>query len=197
MILANISTFIGQCSDAEHFYCEYEIVDDSYKPQPSEFLSINHSDLSRVLTSESEVIAINKKGGKGSARLGQNTFKFNSISQVQETLQEQFKGQNIVCYYEGKIFKEMLCIINGENKGYQFFGETFYRIPSSCFKDLIPENYIIKCEDCGKTYTLDEVAKEKEWGDRILVEFINEKTIKSKCCSEPYLIWNVVFNQEF
>lgn len=196
MIIADISTYRVQCSDAEHFYCEFEIVPDSYPLKPTVHLSANHSDLTRKLTSESEVMSINKKDGRGSARLGQNTFKFNSISQIQETLQEQFKKQNIICYYEGKIFKEMLCIINGENKGYKFFGETFLRVPSSCFKDLIPENCIIKCEDCGKVYKIEEVTIEKKWDKRIILEFIKEKTIKSKCCNEPYLVWNVVFNQE-
>lgn len=194
MILANIMTYQGQCADAEHFYCEYASVPDSYKIKATlDYLPSDHSDLERVITSESEVIAINKKSGRGSARLGENTFKFNSVEQINDTLKEQFEGQNIVCYYEGKIFKGMLCLINGKNEGHLFFNEVFTRIPSSCYKDLIPENCIIRCQDCGKIYKLEEVATERKWGDRIFVQFIKEKTIKSKCCSEPFLEWNVVF----
>lgn len=197
MILGSITSYIGQDSSAIHYYCQYKIVDDKTVLR-TEF-STNDNDLNRTIKYESEVATLNKKDGWRGWHVGSETNRFNSIQQIHTELKKQFKGQIIVTYYDGKIFKKMLYFKNGKNIGYKSFGETWTLTPTSVYKHLLPpSNQIkIKCDNCGTEYKFEDVTYEREWMDgKTLVEFIKKRDLEAEdvniCCKYFDLIWNVV-----
>ncbi len=196
MIVANITSWQGQCGDAEHYYCKYTEVEDMEpkKDYNSYHGGSDEEELERALTSAKEVAHLNKKEGRGSWRLGRKTKKYVSKKQIHKQLIKMFPDQTIITYKERDFFKEMLYYKDGEDLGFAALGEKWTELPTSCYKDLIVpiETLKIKCEDCGHEYKLEEITTEREWGDRILTKFKRRSEMDSPCCSDFYLIWNII-----
>ncbi len=198
MIIANITTWRGQDIFAIHYYCEYRKVDDLVDKLPSKNYqggSFNKEKLERVITDQAEVDLAIERDEYCGFKIGRTTTKFNSIEEIHSELRNQFQFQDMVTYYEGQLFKEMLYIYDGVDLGVQGFGDQFTSVPWSCYIDLIPDDRSaikIKCENCGHEYTLDEVAYEREWGERNLLQFIPKKDMDETCCKYFDLIWNVI-----
>jgi len=198
MIIANITTWRGQDIFAIHYYCEFRIVDDLDNMLPSKYYqggSFNKDELERTITDQWEVALANLRDKYSGFKIGAKTVKFNSIEEIHSELRNRFQFQDMVTYYEGQIFKEMLYIYDGVDLGVQGFGEQYMEVPRSCYIDLIPEDRStikIKCENCGHEYTLDEVAYEKEWDERNLLQFIPKRDMDNTCCKYFDLIWNVI-----
>lgn len=194
MIIANITTYKGQDVMAEHYYCFYK-EDNSENPRIYyNGSSFNKIDLKRKLISTSEIRELNKKDQITSWKYGDEINRFLTIDQIHEELKEKFKGQDIITYYEGTIFKEMLCIINGINRGYNYFGEVWVPIPTSCYADLLPDRKTIKvkCGNCKTEHNFEDVIEEKEWGGRLLIQFLKKRDIDDPCCKYYELEWNVI-----
>lgn len=204
MIIANITTYRGQCFDAIHYYCKYEIVNDVESPR-SEYVSESYSgrtDLKRVIITESETQSFNKKDTWSGWHVGDKTSRFDTIEQVHGKLIELYPNEVIVSYYDGHLFKEMLYYKSGVNLGYKAFGEQWSYVPNSCWKDLLPEDLnsiIIKCDDCGHEYKLNEISKNvihDELNDkgenRILLKFYRKNEMDEVCCKWFNLKWNVI-----
>ncbi|MDD5649094.1 MAG: hypothetical protein PHF86_01565 [Candidatus Nanoarchaeia archaeon] len=194
MIIANITTYIGQDSEAEHYYCFYQ---ESTSTKPSLFYngsSFNKIDLKRKLTSSSEIRNLNLKDRTAKWEFGEMINRFLTIEQILNTLKEQFKGQDIITYYESKIFKEMLCILKGVDYGYKFFGEVWIPIPTSCWSNLLPERNTIKikCGNCGTIHNFEDVIEEKEWDGKPLIQFYKKSEVDDPCCKYYDLEWNVI-----
>lgn len=195
MIIANITTFEGQCADAEHYYCHYEV-------NPWKTPSIYYSgaswgseELNRVIDDQKEVDYFQKKDKFSGIRLGRKTNRFNTIEQIHEVLIKTFPDQDIVTYYESRIFKGMLYIVNGINLTYKEFGEVWVAVPTSVFKDLLPDfsEIKIKCGDCGHEYTMDEVSEVLEYNNREWVKFLHKRDMDDICCKYFALEWNVIY----
>lgn len=193
MIVGNITSFAGQCSDAEHYYCNYIRVDDTYKPQPFCYLGRDLTELKRQIK-QKEAEYLNHKDTWSGWKSGMTTVRFNSIQQIHETMIKKFKGHDIITYYEGKIFSEMIYIKDGKNVGKNAFGEVWDNTPNSCFKHLLPpkSEIKIKCEECGREYQLDEVTYEIEWNNQTLIQFYRKGELGNSCCKKQLLIWNVI-----
>lgn len=194
MILADITTYRGQCSDAEHYYCKYTIVSEDYVPKPEVSIYINTEELKRTINYQSEANELNEKDSCKSWRIGNETVRFDTIEDIHKLLINKFNNHTIVTYEDGKIFKDMLYYKDGINIGYKTFGEVWSPIYTSVYKDLLPESFTIKCDSCGKEYSLSEVSTEvKLSNDRILIKFFrNPIQMKKLCCIHWDLIWNVV-----
>lgn len=194
MIIANITSFEGQCADAEHFYCQYLEMPDKEIKKTCPIGRYGNEELKRVLNSEYEVAKLNKKDGYRSYRLGIETNRFNTIEEIHELLKEKFPTQTIVTYYEDRIFKDMLYWKDGKNLGVEVFGEVWTEVPTSVWKDLLPSEIKIKCEDCGHEYKLEEVTIEQDGyaEGRTLVKFLRKYDLDEPCCDDVYLLWNVI-----
>ena len=193
MIIANITSFDGLCAEAEHYYCSYDIVDNDTKIKT--YYSDGDRDLYRRILDQDEADHLNKKDTWNGWHVNMKTQKFQSIEQIHEKLIEVFPDQNIVTFYENKIFKDMLYLIDGTNVGYKIFGEIWTYIPTGVYKHLLPpEDQIkIKCDACGKEYTITEVSTEKNLTeDIVLIEFNKTRHMAMPCCKDFILIWNVV-----
>ncbi len=194
MILANITSYIGQI-DAEHYYCSYIIENTTEFPKKTySGSSYLRNELTRVIKEKEEAYYLNRKESCTRFHTGSVLKKFNTINQIHETLIETFPNQDIVTYYEDQLFRDMLYIKDGVNLGIKAFGEVFTYVPTSCYKDLLPSPELIKikCDDCGKEYTLDEVTYESEHLGRPLIIFIKKRDMDDICCKYFNLIWNVV-----
>ena len=197
MIVANITSYIGQCSDAEHFYCKYYNVDLSYNGKLSENLSsinlpLKGIELTRKLSKKEAEILTEKDGWTW--RPGQSTNRFDSIEDIHTLLKNKFKKYDIVTYEEGFVYKDMLFIRNGINEGISVFGEIWNTLPFSCYADLLPpkKEIKIKCDCCGKEYQIEDISFEIEISKtRNLFKFLKMYDIP-KCCKERNLVWNVV-----
>jgi hypothetical protein len=197
MILANITTYVGQCGDAEHYYCTFMRVDEAFPPKtyPGAPIGDGKDELKRKLTSESEIAALNKKHGSHSYWKGRKVIGFNSIEDIHKELKKRFRAKHsIVTYYKEELFSEMLYLKDDTNLGVSAFGEVWDVLPKSCYKHLLPpiEKIKIKCEDCGTEHDFSKMTTERNWSEgRILVEF--ERYPKCKKCKDGgYLVWNVV-----
>jgi len=189
MISANITTYQGQCGDAEHYYCSYRRIDDEF-PATNSGATFGREDLKHPL-SYAQAVALSRKE-RFPWKEGTMSNRFDTIEEIHEYLKITFPNETIVTYYEGQLFKEMLYIKDGINLGYEAFGEVWSAVPRSVYKDLIPENAKIKCYDCGHEYSLDEVTSERNWGGRTLVEFLSRREIDDPCCKSFDLEWNVI-----
>lgn len=195
MIIANITSYIGQI-DAEHYYCSYIEIEDSNELPKKTYNGPSYSknELSRVITEKEEAYHLNRKEHSTRFHTGSKLNKFNTIDQIHKILIQTFPDKDIVTYYESQLFSEMLYIKDGINLGIKGFGEVFVYTPTSCYKDLLPppETIKIKCDDCGKEYTLDEVTYESEHFGRELIIFTKKRDMDDVCCQYFNLIWNVV-----
>lgn len=191
MISANITTYRGQCGDAEHYYCSYRIVEDE-SPKTNSGGSYGREDLKHPLT-YAQAAALSRKE-RYPWEEGTMSNRFDTIEEIHEHLKSTFPNETIVTYYEGQLFKEMLYIKDGVNLGYEAFGEVWSSTPRSVYKDLIPENVKIKCCECGHEYTLEEVTSERVWEKgRILTEFLPKRDLEDDpCCKYFDLEWNVI-----
>ena len=195
MIIASITSFDGQCADAEHYYCNYTKTEET--EIKSDFYAYHNrtdnTELTRKITSAKECLHLNKKEGRGSWKIGRDTEKFNSYSQIHKLLIEMFPEETIITYKERDIFKDMLYYKDGKNLGYKAFGEVFSSCPSSCYTDLLPPIDEIKiiCE-CGHEYKLEDVTTEQDWEGRKLTTFKRKKKMDKLCCRDFYLEWNVI-----
>ena len=197
MIIANITSFIGQCADAVHYYCTFEEFPDTIPILDIHNVYIPTSnDLIRVLAKESEVIAHNKKAGGRDWHIGKQTNSFNTFSEIHRELKKQCKGKIIVTYYEEKAFKEMLYFKDGKNLGFKYFKEVWIDMPNACYKHLLPpyDKIKVKCNDCGKVYKFEDIIREeREWEDgKIQVMFREQRHMKNTCCEYPIFKWNVI-----
>lgn len=197
MIIANITSFEGQCSEAEHYYCTYRKIKNSDN-LPSKTYSgpyFDRNQLTRIITDQNEADYLKQKDGYGNFRIGKEINRFNSIEQIHSKLIELFPDRDIVTYYKDQLFNNMLYIKNGVNLGIKAFGEVFSTTPTSVYKDLLPSPELIKikCEYCGKEFTLDDVTYDREWIDnRTLVKFLKKSEMDEPCCKYFDLVWNVV-----
>jgi len=192
-IEANITTFIGQDCDAEHFYCYYKINDDKNNLKSCS-VSQHDEELTKPLNIESR-IKLRKKDGYC---FGDTTTRFDSIYEIHKLLVALFPNENIITYDECRPFREMLCIIDGENKGFEYIGEVWTCLPRSLFKDLIVgHNYKIRCCNCSKEFSLDEVIIDEydnEIEKRPWVKFIKySRDLDNPCCKRPELEWNLIY----
>lgn len=196
MIIANITSYEGQCSDAEHYYCSHCNVDDLGDKKPSQTYngsSFDDNELKRILTDQKEVDYLVEKDRFSGIRIGKKTNRFNSIEQIHNELLKEYPDQDIITYYKDELFRDMLYIRNGVNLGIKEFGEVFKNI-HSCYKDLLPatETIKIKCRNCGKEYNIDEATYEWDLMDRTLIQPIKKKDMDEICCNRFELIWNVI-----
>lgn len=192
MIIANITSYYGQ-ADAEHYYCEYHIIEEKTIDKQYNGTSYDETELKRKITSTNEAIYLNKKDSSNCWKIGSKTNRFNTIEEIHTDLINLFPDHTIVTYNEGILFKEMLCYVKGENLGYKYFGEVWNNIPTSCYKELLPTNGIkIKCDDCGKEYSLDEVSYETEHLGKPLIQFMKKRDMDELCCKYFNLVWNVI-----
>ena len=198
MIIANITTYVGMDGDAEHYYCSVGKIDNctSYYPMP---YSKKDDELHRKLSSNVEVLKLNKKDRYNRFELGDTTNRFNSIDEIHSTLLETYPNEDLVTYYESSPFKEMLFISNGVNLGYKGLGEIWLNVPRSCWKDLLPNDLSevkIKCLSCGAEHSLEDLIKDEfdyEIEKRTLCEFATKKRdMLEPCCIYPDLVWNIL-----
>ena len=192
MIIANITSFMNIGSfDAEHYYCSWDTIDQ--KIPKKYFDGSNHNKLERILTSESEIKALNKKDGRHSWHIGDSTGRFNSIESIHQALLKEFPNEDVITYDEKELYKDMLCRIGGQDYGVGYFGEIFDHIPSSFYTDLLPEKYTIKCRECGQVHQLNEISRTIELDEgRMWTKFLRESKINT-CCQDMELVWNVIF----
>jgi len=194
MIVANITTYRGLDSSAVHYYCEYADMPEPYEPKKDVSIS-NRIDLMREIKTQKDADNLNRIDGYAHFRIGKMTNRFDTIEDIHQELLNQFSGKNIISYYEREIFKNMLYIVDGKNLGFDYFGEVFTYVPSSCYRDLVPEVYTIKCVFCGVRYLLQDVTVEKEWNGKKLIQFKRPRHFAHKCCDDVELVWNVVFER--
>jgi hypothetical protein len=198
MIIANITSWEGQDTSAEHYYCSYKEVDDLIDKLPSLYYSGPSSimgNLERRFTSQEEVDYLNEKDGMGSYHLGSKINRFKEIKDIHDILLEMFKGKDMVTYYEQKIFKDMICILGGVVKDYTIFKDPFTSVPSSCFKDLLPEDMSsvkIKCYACSAFHEFEDVVSEDTYNGRDWIKFLKRREVDAPCCNRFELLWNVV-----
>lgn len=194
-IVANITSYIGQCVEAEHYYCTF-CKDISIDVDKDVTLlhrcrtSYEKEELYKVLTKE-DAEALAKKDNYSSWREGTKSNRFNSIAEIKEELLRMFPDENIVTYEDCEPHSEMLIKIDGEIKSIDFLGEVWSCVPNSVWKDLLPENFKVKCE-CGKEYSEEEIRElifTRKIGDRELAVFDVDSC---ECCKRPYLMWNVI-----
>lgn len=192
MITANITSYYGQCSDAEHYYCCVYIVDD--KAPNLHYTGGNHDEITRVITDEKEAEYLNKKGKCRIWRVGKTTNRFSTIEQIHQRLKELYPNEIIVTYYERNIFKDMLYFKDNINLGYKYFGEVFSNIPTSVYKDLLPDysSIIIKCAECGHIYKIEDITTETVYNNRACVDFKQKRNMDNPCCKYFDLQWNVI-----
>ncbi|MCK9574794.1 MAG: hypothetical protein WC979_02935 [Candidatus Pacearchaeota archaeon] len=192
MIVGNISTFEGQCADAEHFYCRY-IEIENYVPKIHALSTSHGEDLQRIITDEAELKYLERKDGYCCLHIGSSTGRFQTIEQIHEALIAKFPNQDIITYDESRIFKDMLYIKDGVNVGVKFFGDVWLDVPRSVYMDLLPDKSTIKvkCDDCGQFHELDEIAEETAHMGRPLLQFMRKSEI-DKCCNYCNLMWNVI-----
>lgn len=194
MIIANITTFRGQDSSAIHYYCSYKKVEESI---PKKYYNGgNNNEIKKTIKSQKSADFLNKKDSWSGWRIGMKTNRFDSIDEIHSTLKKLFKKQTIVTYYEDRLFREMLYFKDGVNLGFKFFGEVWSGVPTSCWKDILPNEPIkIRCGDCGKEYELEEVSYERECENRILIQFYRRSQmmeIEEPCCKYFSLEWNII-----
>lgn len=192
IIEANITSFFGQCSDAEHYYCYYKINDNKDNDR-FKYCSVSQHDkeLRKTLTVEERLILKNKDG----FRSGPTTGRFNTIDEIHNLLKELFPNENIITYQEDRPFREMLCIIDGKDMGFEYIGEIWTTLPSSLYKDLIVGDYKIRCSECGEEFSLDQVlTTEREVDGRDWVKFIKRGSdLDIPCCKRPEIEWNLIY----
>lgn len=194
-IVANISSYIGQCVEAEHYYCTiYKNIQIDIDKNISVLhhcrTSFEKEELYKVLSKE-DAETLNKKDNYSFWEEGSKVTRFNSIAEIKEELLKQFPNDNIVTYEDCKPHREMLIKIDGEIKSIDFLGEIWNTVPNSVWKDLLPEHFKVKCE-CGKEYSEEEVQElifTHKIGNRELAVFDIDFCY---CCKRPYLMWNVV-----
>jgi len=119
MVEANITSFVGSDENAIHYYCKWNHVEND---KPNKYCSLKYVrniDLSRILDTQSEVDRLNRKDRCPYNKLGDETYRFNSISEIHETLIKMFPNENITTYFQRSTFEDMLCIFNGVNIGYE------------------------------------------------------------------------------
>jgi len=194
MIVANITSYDGQCVDAEHYYCVYaEIEDTEHKKDYNSYkIPGEEMEFRRRISTQKEVDYLNRKETGTSWRIGRKTIKFNTTEDINAALIKLFPDQTIITYYKEDLFKEMLYYKDGKNLGYEAFGEVWTEVPTSWYKDLLPPKIKIKCEDCGKKYKLEEVTTERGWDGRQLIQFKKRYEMENPCCKDFYLMWNVI-----
>jgi hypothetical protein len=193
MIVANITTYLGQCPDAIHYYCEYN----NWIGTPDIYSPIGRcgaTELKRKIKFQSDASKLNRKDGCTSWHIGSSTNRWDTIEDIHQELKTLFPFEDLITYYEGKIFKEMLYILNGEDKGKDFFGEVFIDCPNSCWSNLIPphDKIIVKCNSCGTIHKFEDVVEEKEWGGKKLIQFFRKREVDEPCCDDYELVWNVI-----
>lgn len=199
MIIANITTWRGQDSEAEHFYCSIGEVENVQKLFPIPYFK-KELYLHRTLTSLTEVNKLNRKAGPYSRiSLGDLTNRFNSIEEIRDELIKTYPNNDIVTYYESSPFKEMLYIKDSIDLGYEGLGEIWLNVPSSCWKDLLPKDLTkikVHCLNCSKEHLIEDIVDEEQFyhiEDRTLVKFtIKKRDISDPCCSYPDLVWNII-----
>jgi hypothetical protein len=195
MIVANISSFYGQCADAEHYYCSYRKID-NFIPAINKGCPIpcfGNEDLFRTID-ENDAKILNKKDGGSSWVAGDKTQRFNTIEDINKALIEIAGDEDIFTFYESDFFKELLYRKDGVNHGIEYFGEIWSHVPNSCYKDLVPEleTKIIKCENCGCIHAHDDVYEIGEHLGRELIKFYSKYDTFNRCCREYELKWNFV-----
>lgn len=194
-IVSNITSFMGQCVEAEHYYCSFykDILIDIDKGVEQLHhcrTSSNREELYKVLN-EKDAELLSKKDGYFGWKVGDKVNRFNSIEELKQELLKQLPDDNIVTYYECQPHKEMLIKIDGEIKSIDYLGEVWSSLPKSVYKDLLPEDYKVKCE-CGKEYSkekIQEMMLTYKYGERELACFDIDLC---DCCKRPYLMWNVI-----
>lgn len=195
MIQANISSYIGQDADAEHYYCHIHVIEGNIPPKQYNGGSWGTEQLQYELT-EAEAVRLNKKDNEVGFscfryKAGTSVGRFESIKQIHEELLKQYPNQDIVSYNECIPFKEMLCIVDGVDHGVKYFGEFFVNVPRSCYEDLIPETHKIRCHFCNKEYALEDVSSKNNWRGRTIVNFAKKYDVIDACkCFD--LEWNVI-----
>lgn len=167
MIQANISSFIGQDGDAEHYYCHINVVEGKIPPK-----QYNGSSW-------------------GDDEIGDRTTRFESIDRIHKELLKRFPDQDIVSYDECQPFSKMICIVDGVDHGVKYFAGTFNHVPTSCYKDLVPDTYKIRCHFCHKEYQPDDVLEERDWGGRALIQFMKKRDVDEPCKCFA-LEWDVI-----
>jgi len=200
MIEANITSYIGQDMEAEHYYCNYIEIDERV-PRNATSVGFGSEELFRKIKTDRESKYLTKKAsGRGGYRyrIGNEINRFNTFAEIHEELIELFPNHTIVTYYEGQFFSEMLYYKDGKNLGVKAFGEVWSDVPSSFYKNLIPppEDYIIRCENCKKEYKLEEVSEERflEIEQKDWVKFLRPYDLYEiePCCKPFILEWNVI-----
>lgn len=196
MIIANITTYLGQDTSAIHYYCSYEKVSESI---PKKYYNGGSSnEIKKTISTQKAADFLNEKDSWGGWRIGMKINRFDSIDEIHSTLKKLFKKQTIVTYYEHRLFREMLYFKDGVNLGFEFFGEVWSGVPTSCWKDILPNEPIkIRCGDCGKEYKLEEVSYEREWENRTLIQFYKRYEMgidsdEEPCCKYFSLEWNII-----
>lgn len=198
MIIANITTYSGQDAEAEHYYCSVGEIETLSRFIPMPYYK-KEVELYRKLTSNIEVLKLNKKDRYSGFKLGDMTNRFNIIEEIHSTLLETYPSDDIITYYESMPYKEMLYLIGGENLGYKGLGETWTNVPLSCWKDLLPDDLSpikVKCLNCGNEHILEDLIEDEiEYSieKRTMLKFsVRKRDMLDPCCSYPDLVWNTI-----
>ena len=197
MIEANISSYIGQDNEAEHYYCHYR---EAEYEQPRKYGSVGYGseELFRIITDQKEVSHLQRKDRHSWIKIGSKTNRFATIEQIHEELLNMFPNVNVVTYEDNQPFKGMLCIIGGINLGYKGLGELWLSVPHTCWKDLLPNKseIVIKCENCGEIICFEDIVMDEyfyEIENKTIVKFATRGyEMSDKCCKYPELVWNVI-----
>lgn len=188
-VVANITTWEGQDLDAEHYYCDYAIVDKPIETFTIYGYGFRGQELTRKL-SEVEATKLSIKDGF-KWHTDDDTNRFNSFRQIHDTLIERFKEYDIITYFSGRPYKSMLYIQDGMNKGVSALGDIWVEVPRTFYADLVDLSKVrVRCERCQKE--LEDISDlfvlEKCIGRDLYRTYPDE----SDCCSKPDLMWNVL-----
>ena len=158
-IIVNITTLVGISGNAEHYYAKvkeietpkniYELVSDIPIGKWEEFY--------RTLETQEECDALTKKDGKGAYkhRIGNETSRFNSITQIKEWIDISYPKNDIAFLFENDLLLENNDIIERnpapiKNTGkkikiqnFQGFSSEFVNLTEGSIHEVIetPDRY--------------------------------------------------------
>lgn len=171
-IVGNITTF--RDADpvmAEHYYCRYSEIE-WMSPYPTYGYLPKSTPLERILDSEKEAKYLTDKQGGYVYKVGDEVGVFVTIDQLHQTLIDKFPDSNIITYIHGRAFKDMLCIENGVNIGFDKFRGEWFGFPSGFYAYELwrpIEETIVRCYYCKKEYNLADIAETRNNGEHYII----------------------------
>jgi hypothetical protein len=128
IIYINIKTWVGTSASAIHYYGKFGKLDTNKNVYQSvkddEYSDVDFDDdLDRTID-QKEATFLNKKDGKGSLwKKGMSTIRFNSVDELKETAEKQFKTEDIVFLHDYDLISEESDIIVRNVEKYKYTGQ--------------------------------------------------------------------------